>query len=70
VITDVKCVPELFGQAPTTQLFVAPLYAALLVGLIVRSVRRGMRLTGTSSKALATTPNDKLAIDFFKRRRT
>jgi len=39
----------------------------VLAGLVVWSVRRGMRLTGTSFKALATTPNDELAIDFFKR---
>jgi hypothetical protein len=67
VITDVKSVPELFGQDPATQLFAALVYGALLVGLVVWSVRRGMRLTGTSFKALATTPNDELAIDFFKR---
>jgi len=67
VITDVKSVPELFGQDPTTQLVAALVYGALLVSLIVWSVRRGMRLTGTSFKALATTPNDELAIEFFKR---
>jgi hypothetical protein len=68
VITDIKFVPELFGQDPTTQFFVALIYGALLVGLIVWSVRRGMRLTGTSFKELATTPNDELAIDFFRRK--
>ncbi|QQO53128.1 MAG: YeeE/YedE family protein [Thiohalocapsa sp. PB-PSB1] len=67
VITDVKSVPELFSQDATTQLLVALVYGALLVLLVVWSVRRGMRLTGTSFKALATTSNDELSIDFFKR---
>jgi uncharacterized membrane protein YedE/YeeE len=67
VITDVKFVPEAFGSDPTTQLLVALGYGVLLGSLVVWSVRRGMRLTGTSFKALATTSNDELAIDFFKR---
>jgi hypothetical protein len=67
VITNVTSVPALFGQDPSTQLLVALLYGVVLAGLVVWSVRRGMRLTGTSFKALATTPNDALAIDFFKR---
>jgi uncharacterized membrane protein YedE/YeeE len=68
VITDIKFVPDVFGQDPTTQFVVALVYGALLVGLIVWSVRRGMRLTGTSVKELATTSNDELAIKFFERK--
>jgi len=67
VITHVTSVPELFSQDPATQFLVAMAYGAVLVLLIVWSVRRGMRLTGTTFKALATAPNDELSIDFFKR---
>jgi uncharacterized membrane protein YedE/YeeE len=67
VITDTKFVPEIFGQDPTTQFIVALLYGALLVSLIIWSVKRGMRLTGTSFNELATTSNDELAINYFKK---
>ncbi|MFP4279734.1 MAG: patatin-like phospholipase family protein [Halochromatium sp.] len=67
VITHVTSVPELFSQDPATQFLVAMAYGAVLVLLIIWSVRRGMRLTGTTFKALATTPNDELSIEFFKR---
>jgi hypothetical protein len=67
VITDTKFVPEIFGQDPTTQFIVALLYGALLVSLIIWSVKRGMRLTGTSFKDLATTSNDELTINYFKK---
>ncbi|WPL18230.1 putative inner membrane protein [Thiorhodovibrio winogradskyi] len=68
VITEIRFVPELFGTDPTIQFIVALLYGALLISLVVWSVRRGMRLTGTAFKDLATTANDELAIQYFQRK--
>jgi uncharacterized membrane protein YedE/YeeE len=67
VITKVKHVPTMFGYDANTQMYTALAYGALILTLLVWSVRRGMRLTGFSFKDLMVKPNDELTIEYFQR---
>lgn len=66
-ITKIKHVPTIFGHDPSTQTIVALAYGALILFLLVWSIRRGMKLTGFSFKELMTNPNDDLTIKYFER---
>ena len=65
VITKVKHVPDIFSHDPVIQLLVGIAYGMVLVGLLIWSVKRGMRLTGFSFKDMFTKPNDELTLQCF-----
>lgn len=66
-ITKVKHVTDIFGYDPMTQRLVAIAYGVLIAWLLIASIRRGMRLTGSSFKELMTHANDDLAIKYYQR---
>ena len=66
-ISRIKHVPDMFGHDPTVQAMVGIAYGILIVGLLVWSVKRGMRLTGFSFRDLMTHANDELTIKYFDR---
>lgn len=66
-ITKVKHVPDMFGHDPVVQALVGLAYGVLVAGLLVWSVKRGMRLTGFSFRELMTHANDELTIKYFER---
>ncbi|MCC2096044.1 MAG: YeeE/YedE family protein [Hyphomicrobiales bacterium] len=68
-ITTVKHVPDLFGSDPVVQAVAGAAYGIVLLGLLVWSIERGMRLTGFSFRELMTLPNDALTILYFERGR-
>ncbi|MDH5513532.1 MAG: YeeE/YedE family protein [Gammaproteobacteria bacterium] len=69
-ISRIKHVPDMFGHDPTVQAMVGIAYGILIVGLLVWSVKRGMRLTGFSFRDLMTHANDELTIKYFERFRS
>jgi len=66
-ISKIKHVPDMFGHDPTVQALVGIAYGILVAGLLVWSVKRGMRLTGFSFRDLMTHANDELTIKYFER---
>ncbi len=66
-ITRIKHVPDIFGYDPTIQAIAGLAYGVLVAGLLYWSIKRGLRLTGFSFKALMSTANDDLAIKYFDR---
>lgn len=69
-ISRIKHVPDMFGHDPTIQALVGIAYGILVAGMLVWSVKRGMRLTGFSFRDLMTHANDELTIKYFKRFRS
>jgi uncharacterized membrane protein YedE/YeeE len=69
-ISRIKHVPDMFGHDPTVQAMVGVAYGILVAGLLVWSVKRGMRLTGFSFRDLMTHANDELTIKYFDRFRS
>lgn len=66
-ISRIKHVPDMFGHDPTVQAMVGVAYGILVAGMLVWSVKRGMRLTGFSFRDLMTHANDELTIKYFDR---
>jgi uncharacterized membrane protein YedE/YeeE len=66
-ISKIKHVPDLFGHEPMIQALVGLAYGVLVAGLLVWSIKRGMRLTGFSFRDLMTHANDELTIKYFDR---
>ena len=66
-ITKVKHVPDIFSHDPTVQALVGLAYGVLITGLLVWSIKRGMRLTGFSFREIMSHPNDELTIKYFDR---
>jgi uncharacterized membrane protein YedE/YeeE len=66
-ISKIKHVPNLFSHDPVIQALVGLAYGVLVAGILVWSVRRGMRLTGFSFRELMTHANDELTIRYFER---
>ena len=64
-ITKVKHVTDIFGHDPTVQLMTAIAYGMIITGLLIWSIRRGLRNTGFSFSEFARTNNDDLAIKYF-----
>jgi len=64
-ITKVKHVTDLFSHDPTIQALTGIAYGLLVAALLVWSIKRGIRLTGSSFKDLMTQNNDDLAIKYF-----
>ncbi len=69
-ISRIKHVPDMFGHDPAVQAMVGIAYGILIAGLLVWSVKRGMRLTGFSFRDLMTHANDELTIKYFERFRS
>jgi hypothetical protein len=57
----------MFSHDPVIQALVGLAYGMLVAGLLVWSVKRGMRLTGFSFRELMTHANDELTIKYFER---
>ena len=57
----------MFSHDPVIQALVGLAYGVLVAGLLVWSVKRGMRLTGFSFRDLMTHANDELTIKYFDR---
>ena len=57
----------MFGHDPVIQALVGLAYGVLVTGLLVWSIKRGMRLTGFSFRDLMTHANDELTIKYFER---
>ena len=66
-ISKIKHVPDLFSHDPVIQALVGLAYGVLVAGLLVWSIKRGMRLTGFSFRDLMTHANDELTIKYFDR---
>ncbi len=66
-ISRIKHVPDLFGHDPDIQALVGLAYGLLVAGLLLWSVKRGMRQTGFSFRELMTHANDELTIKYFER---
>jgi hypothetical protein len=56
----------MFSHDPVIQALVGLAYGMLVAGLLVWSVKRGMRLTGFSFRELMTHANDELTIKYFE----
>jgi hypothetical protein len=66
-ISKIKHVPDMFSHDPVIQALVGLAYGVLVAGLLVWSIKRGMRLTGFSFRDLMTHANDELTIKYFER---
>ena len=66
-ISRIKHVPDMFSQDPSIQALVGMAYGILVAGLLVWSVKRGMRLTGFNFRDLMSHANDDLTIKYFQR---
>jgi len=66
-ISKIKHVPDIFSHDPVIQALVGLAYGVLVAGLLVWSIKRGMRLTGFSFRDLMAHANDELTIKYFER---